>query len=110
MHAGEALFYQGICHNNLIEREDVMQCLFTFLEQNPDASERLLIGARHMLDELALLDDGSLFDVQGRMDFSRRHLDLEWSGEPTKTQQTTIITMLDKLIEEAEEKENSGGS
>ena len=61
MHAGEALFYQGICHNNLVDRADAMQCLFTFIEQNHNASERLLIGARHMLDELALLEDGSLF-------------------------------------------------
>lgn len=110
MHAGEALFYKGICHNFLIERVEAMQSLATFLEQNGKAPERLLVGARHLLDELALLDEGSLWDVEQRMDFSRRHLDLEWSGDPTQKQQQTIIAMIDKLIEEAEEKEKSGGT
>ncbi len=110
LHAGEALFYKGVCQNNLIDRADALVSFTTFLRQNANASERLLVGAQHMVDELRLIEDGSLWDVQTRMDFSRRHLDLEWTDDPTQTQQTTIITMLDKLIEEAERKENSGGS
>ena len=107
MHAGEALFYRGVCHDRLIERTEAMMCFSTFLQQNPDASERLLVGAEHVLAELALLAEGSLWDVQNRMDFSRRHLDLEWSGDPTQQQQRTIIAMLDALIKEAEDKENN---
>lgn len=110
LHAGEALFYKGVCQNNLINRSDALVSFTTFLRQNNNASERLLVGAEHMIDELRLIEDGSLWDVQTRMDFSRRHLDLKWTDDPTQTQQTTIVTMLDKLIEEAERKENSGGT
>lgn len=110
MHAGEALFYKGICHAFLIERDEAMQALSTFLQQNADAPERLRVGADHMLYELSLLAEGSLWDVQQRMEFSRRHLDLEWSGEPTQEQQKKIISMLDVLIEQAEQRENQGGS
>jgi tetratricopeptide (TPR) repeat protein len=109
MHPGEALFYKAICHEKLLERTEALVAFATFLRQNPDASERLLIGAEMKVEELKQLADGSLWDVGERMDFSRRHLDLEKSGDPTQRQQGTIIAMLDKLIEEAEKKEKGGG-
>jgi len=109
LHAGEALFYKGICHEKLLERTEALISFATFLRQNPGASERLLVGAEMKVEELKTMADGSLWDVGERMDFSRRHLDLEKTADPTQKQQTTIIAMLDKLIEEAEKKENSGG-
>lgn len=109
LHAGESLFFKAICHEKLLERTEALVAFATFLRQNPDASERLIIGAELKVEELKLMADGSLWDVGERMDFSRRHLDLEKSGDPTQKQQTTIIAMLDKLIEEAEKKEKGGG-
>lgn len=109
LNAGEALFFKAICHDKLLERTEALIAFATFLRQNPNASERLLVGAEMKLEELKLLADGSLWDVGERMDYSRRHLDLAKTADPTQKQQTTIIAMLDKLIEEAEKKENGGG-
>ena len=107
--AGEALFYKGICQDKLLDRNDAIVSLATYLRQNPDAPERLWVAASHRVEELKFLVEGSLFDVTERMDFSRRHLDLKWSGDPTQKEQGNIIAMLEKLIKEAEEKENQGG-
>jgi hypothetical protein len=52
-----------------------------------------------------LYEDGTLTDVQFRMEFSRRKLSLEDTGDATKDQQKKIIDILAKLIKEAEEKE-----
>ncbi|MEX2213623.1 MAG: hypothetical protein WD768_05820 [Phycisphaeraceae bacterium] len=109
LHAGEALFYKGICHDKLLERVEALISLATFLRQNPDASERLTVGAMHKVEELKAMIDGSLWDVENRMDYSRRRLDLEKPDDPTQKEQKNIIVMLDKLIEEAEQKENGGG-
>ncbi len=107
--AGDALFFKAICHDKLLERTEALIAFATFLRQNPAASERLLVGAEMKVEELKLLADGSLWDVTERMDFSRRHLDMAKTADPTQKQQGTIIVMLDKLIEEAEKKENGGG-
>ncbi len=109
LHAGEALFYKGICQDKLLDRNDAIVSLATYLRQNPDAPERLWVAASHRVEELKFLVEGSLFDVTERMEFSRRHLDLKWSGDPTQKEQGNIIAMLEKLIKEAEDKENSGG-
>jgi tetratricopeptide (TPR) repeat protein len=110
LHAGEALFYKAMCHDRLLERTEAIVALATYLRQNPDAPERLAVGAIHKIEELRSLIDGSLSDVEDRMEFSRRRLDLEKPDDPTQKEQTKIIAMLDKLIEEAEQKEkNSGG-
>lgn len=109
LHAGEALFYKAMCHDRLLERTEAIVALATYLRQTPDAPERLAVGAIHKIEELRALIDGSLSDVEGRMEFSRRRLDLEKPDDPTQKEQTKIIAMLNKLIEEAEQKENNSG-
>jgi len=106
--AGEALFMKGVCHANLLDRKNAVATFERFLDENPDASERLRVGAEHQLAELELVADGSLLDVQARMDFSRRRLALEDSGESTQEQQTKIVSLLDGLIAQAEQKEKKG--
>jgi TolA-binding protein len=110
LYSGEARFLLGSSQIRLLEREAAMATLKKFLDENPDAPERLRVGAERQLAELAALKDGAgaLEDVEDRMDFSRRKLHLEDSGDRTRTEQDNIIAMLDKLIEEAEDKE--GGS
>jgi len=44
------------------------------------------------------------------MNFSRRKLSLERSGDRTRSEQDNIVAMLDVLIKEAEDKEKKGGT
>jgi tetratricopeptide (TPR) repeat protein len=102
---GESLFLRGVAYGQLIQRKEAMDCLKRFLDQYPDAPERMRVGAFRQLEALKLYEDGTLTDVQFRMEFSRRKLSLEDSGQATREQQTKIIDILAKLIKEAEEKE-----
>jgi hypothetical protein len=71
------------------------------------------IGAWRQLEQLKLIEDGTLSDVFAKMEFSRRRLALEDSGKPTQEEQKKIVAILEQLIKEAEEKEcncKGGGS
>jgi len=109
LHSGDAMFMRGVAEAETLKRKSAIKTLKTFAKNYPFSSERTLIGALHLIDELSYLEAGSIVDVQDRMDYSRRRLDLEKSGNTTQGEQTRIIAMIDKLIEEAEEKENQGG-
>ena len=105
---GEATFLKGVCEVETLQRKSALKTLQSFVKQYPNSSERLLIGAMHMIDELAFMEDGTMADVQDRMDYSRRRLDIAESGQRTQEEQNRIIKILDKLIEEAEKKEQQG--
>lgn len=104
---GESLFLRGVAYGQLIQRKEAMECLKRFLDLYPDAPERMRVGAFRQLEALKLYEDGTLTDVQFRMEFSRRKLSLEDAGETTREQQKKIIDILAKLIKAAEDKESS---
>lgn len=99
---GESQFLQGVCYAGLLKREKAQEAFDTFLDENPDASERLRVGAWRQQEQLAALREGSLQDVQERMEFVRRRLGLEDASGQTQGRQEEIINMLAQLIEEAE--------
>ncbi|MEX0776879.1 MAG: tetratricopeptide repeat protein [Phycisphaeraceae bacterium] len=109
LYAGDAIFYQGVAQANSLQRKEAAATLERFVRQYPDSPERMLVGAIHLIDQLAQIEDGRLSDVQDRMAFSRRRLDLERTDKPTQEEQTRIIAILDQLIKEAEDKEKGGG-
>jgi tetratricopeptide (TPR) repeat protein len=107
----DAIFLKGLCEAHLLKRKDAIASFTAFSKQFPDAPERMQIGAWRMLQQLEMVQDGTIIDVQDRMDFSRRKLTLKDPGDGTQAEQKKIIDMLAKLIKEAEEKEcNCSGS
>ncbi|HZL89768.1 MAG TPA: hypothetical protein VFB96_15490 [Pirellulaceae bacterium] len=110
---GEAMFLRGVAYSQLLQQKEATECLTKFLSDFPDAPERMRVGAFRQLEVLKLYQEGTLTDVQLRMDFSRRKLTLEDTGKTTREQQDKIIDILAKLIKEAEEREcncKGGGS
>ncbi len=105
MRSGEALFLQGVAQAQMLKRKDAIASLERYIEENPNAPERMKIGAWRQLEQLKLIEDGTLSDVFAKMEFSRRRLALEDSGAPTQTEQKKIVAILEQLIKEAEEKE-----
>lgn len=108
---GESLFLTGIAEGQILKRDQAVAALTEFIEKYPDAPERMRVGAFRQLELLKLVEEGTLSDVQLRMEFSRRRLSLQDPGENTREQQGKIIDILAKLIKEAEEREcNCKGS
>lgn len=111
MRAGEALFLKGVAQSQMLKRKDAIVSLDRYLKENPNAPERMKIGAWRQLEQLKLIEEGTLSDVFAKMEFSRRRLALEDSGKPTQEEQRKIVAILEQLIKEAEEKEcNCKGS
>ncbi|MBM4031773.1 MAG: hypothetical protein FJ291_08320 [Planctomycetes bacterium] len=109
LYGGDALFLVGVCQAELLRREAALRVFRDFVKLYPDAPERMRVGADHVARTIQALEEGSLSDVQDRMDDSRRRLRIEQSGKPTQERQERIIAMLDKLIKEAEDREQQGG-
>ncbi len=107
-HQGESLFLQGVAQIQLLKHKEALDSLAKFLKDFPDAPERMRVAAFRQIEQLKLVEEGTLSDVQLRMDYSRRKLGLEDTGKDTRDQQDKIISMLAKLIKAAEEKEAQG--
>jgi len=105
LHAPEALFLSGVSNARLLNRKVAVDQLARYIKENPDAPERMKIGAWRQLEQLKLIKDESIADVFEKMDFSRRKLALEDSGKRTQEEQKKIVDVLGKLIKECEEKE-----
>ncbi len=108
LYAGESLYLLGASQAALLHRDKAIASFDKFLKENPTAPERMRVGAMRMGEELRMLKDGSLVDVQDRMGFSRRKLNIEDSGNRTRKEQDNIVAMLEVLIKEAEDKEGCG--
>jgi tetratricopeptide (TPR) repeat protein len=108
MRGGESLFLLGVAQSQMLKREEAIVSLQRYLDENPTAPERMKVGAWRQLEQLRMVEEGTLSDVYTRMDFSRRRLALEDSGGDTRSEQQKIVSILEKLIKEAEESEASG--
>ncbi len=105
MRTGDALFLTGIAQAQMLKRKEAIASLQKYQDEYPNAPERMKIGAWRQLEQLRFIEDGTLSDVFARMDFSRRRLALEDSGNSTQDEQKKIVSILDQLIKEAEQKE-----
>ncbi|MFQ5461663.1 MAG: tol-pal system YbgF family protein [Phycisphaerae bacterium] len=107
--APEMNFLQGYCLLADMQYDRARRALDGFLEEYPEASDRLTLAARQMLAELSTRQPGRIGDVVDLMTFSERRLKNLDSSELVRTRQQSIIALLDRMIEDAENKEKSGG-
>ncbi|MEQ8787856.1 MAG: tetratricopeptide repeat protein [Pirellulaceae bacterium] len=103
--AGEAKYMRGVCEARLLKRDAAIATFDQYLKENPDAPERMKIGAMRQLEQLRQFQPETIADVYERMDLIRRKLAQQESGDETQQQQDAVIDILAKLIKEAEEKE-----
>jgi tetratricopeptide (TPR) repeat protein len=103
---GEALYYQGVCYSNMLQRTAASDALNEFVEKHTNESPRLLGAAVDIIASLERINRGSIDDVATHMEFSRRKLDIKDAGEETQFAQVKIVEMLDELIKRAEKQEN----
>lgn len=107
LRVGDSLFLKGSAQMSLLKRKEAQATLARFLKEFPDAPGRIRIAAWRRLDALHSIEKGSMPDIHEHMEFSRRKLAQEHSGEKTQDVQKKIVAMLDTMIDEIEKK---GGS
>jgi hypothetical protein len=110
VHGPTALYFSGVAHAGLLNNTAAVEALSRFLEQAPNAPERLRVAAWRQLQEIQMVEEGQLSDVYQRMDYSRRRLDLDNTDSATQDQQKKIVDILAKIIREQEKKECGSGT
>lgn len=106
----DAMYFLGMSQAAMLDNTKAIETLTGFLESYPNAPERMRVGAWRRLQELHSIQEGSMSDVYQRMEFSRRQLQVQDTGDRTQEEQAKIVAMLDQLIEKAEESECQGGN
>jgi hypothetical protein len=105
-HDNEYWFWQAVANYKLGNKSEAISAINNFLHplgQNPPKqAERHIVLAEGMLAQLNTWKDNDLADISRDMDRSERRLRI--GAEPKKTLeiQKTIITKLDKMIEDIE--------
>lgn len=105
----EVDFLLGYCLLANLRYEEAGVILERFDRQHPNAPDRLHLPARQMLQELQLRRPGRLGDVSDLMVYSGRRLAVGDPGEPVQAKQAEAVTLLSRLIAEAEERECGKG-
>jgi hypothetical protein len=111
--APEVDFLRGYCLVLDLQYDEGERAIRAFLEGHPDAPQRLRVAAEQMLGEIANRRTGGIGEVTDLMDYSGRRLLAGDSGESVQSRQEHIIELLDKLIKDAEDREQNspkGGS
>jgi tetratricopeptide (TPR) repeat protein len=106
--APEMVFLEGYCQLSDLQYEAAQQTLEAFLRAYPDASPRLTVPAQQMLLELANRQPGRMEEVADLMNYAGRRLVHGDAGDVVRHRQQRAIELLDRLIEEAEQNEQSG--
>ena len=108
--APEIAFLDGVCLLADLQYDRAAEVLKRFLDDFPDASQRLTVPAQQMLAELANREEGEIGEVVDLMKFAGRRLSHQDAGETVRDRQQRIIDILGKLIEEARQQESSSNS
>jgi len=108
VHNGVTDYFSGIAHAGLLQKDSAINSFVNFLENHPEAPERMRVSAWRQVQRLQSIKDGKLDDAHQKMEFSRRRLAIENTDESTQGEQEKIVKILTKLIKEEEKKECSG--
>lgn len=107
---GNALYFLGIAQGNMLDNKAAIKALQSFVQDYPSAPERMRISAMRQIELLSSIEEGSIYDVYQRMNFSHSRLQTQKTDDLTKREQDKIVEMLAKMIKEEEKKESSGES
>lgn len=106
-HQADAFFLLAVCYYNQFKREKAIGLLTEFEKRFPDAPERMIIGAYQLVNKIEGFEEGSMSDVEERMEYSRRKLKMEDIDKPAEDNQEKVVSILNKLIKEAEQQEQN---
>ena len=99
------LFYQGIAHHRLLQKEPGMKVIRKLLDDVSDQPQRYVAVAGLMFEDLKALKNESLDHISRMMEDVERRLDLGRTGPKTRKVEDDVVAALDKMIEELEKQQ-----
>ena len=103
------LFYQGVVHHRLLDRDAGIEAIDRLLEGEQQSPKRYVAVARLMKEDISGLREDTLDHIARRMDDIRRRLDLGRAGKRVRKVEDGVIESLDKLIKKLEDQQQQGG-
>jgi len=99
------LFYRGVIHHRLLNREAGLEAIESLLAGAEESPRRYAAIAPLMQADLKNLEVDSLDHIARRMDDVRRRLDLGRAGPKVREIEDGVIESLDKLIKRLEDQQ-----
>ncbi len=96
------LFYRGLVHRQLLEREPGVETLDRLLEREQEIPRRFARLGQLLRADLAALEDETLDHISRRMADIRRRLGFGRTGDTVQNLEKGVIESLDKLIDDLE--------
>lgn len=104
LRAAEAALLKAKCLQGLLRYQQATAAYRQFLADFPDTAKRQRNEAQAALIDLEDIEADLLPQIHSKMNFSRRRLGLEDSGEKTQVVQEEVVALLTEMIEELEKK------
>ncbi|MGD8451671.1 MAG: hypothetical protein PVJ57_07615 [Phycisphaerae bacterium] len=104
-YAAHALFLRAHCQAANLHWADAEATLQALTAVFPDAAEPVLLGARQLRIEIERRREGTLDDVADVMGYSAARLGVGDATERVQEQQENVVALLDRLIDEAQQRE-----
>ncbi len=104
LRASEAAFLKAKCLQGMLQYKAAISAYQQFLAEFPEAARRQRKEAEAAIIDLEDIDADLLPQIHSKMNFSRRRLSLEDSGEKTQEVQEEVVALLTEMIEELEKK------
>jgi hypothetical protein len=102
----ELKFMLGYCQVSNLQFKAALDTFKEFERLYPKAPDQYRLPARHMLQELAVRQPGSLGEVSDLMSYAGRQLKHARTGEAVINRQDQAVQLLGNLIDDAEKHEN----
>jgi hypothetical protein len=107
-------FYRAVCQSQLLQGSQAVDSLTLLLNHTLDVPERFRVVAEMMKQQLGDQSDSGLELVAKVMSDVERRIDLGRSGEKVQEQESEVIRLLDKLLEDMDnqnqQQQQGGGS
>jgi len=103
------LFHRAVCEHSLLNKQAAVQSVGRLLQQALDSPERYKTVGALMLLDMQSWKEKDLGAVARKMTNIERRLQLARGGPQTQKLQKEVISRLDELIKELENKAKSGG-
>lgn len=104
------LFYQGVGHQRLLDKDPCLSALDKLLENEGEIPQRYETVAQLMQADLKPLKTDSLNEVSRLMDDIERRLGFGRAGTKVRKKEDDVVAKLDKMIEEMEKQQSSSSS